>query len=281
MSTPAPNATWKILAAIDLASPNPSASVEHALNLARALKGEATLVSVVDRRQYERGLRHCWPPNAYGSAHRDVDIHRIVLPGSPPEALSAYADQIRADLLVVDAGYSARRWLRNRPVAASVAALTSRAVWITPGATNIWTSEDGPRIACLLRLDETDKRTCCVGQAVAERCGGELYLVHRERACEGAGKVTAADPADWTGHIGRSLGVRWRPLPLGGRQQEALTTAVKRHRIRLVIAGRPMFVTPSARSGDLLLAASRLSCPLLSLPYSSASTRASVLSATA
>jgi nucleotide-binding universal stress UspA family protein len=99
------NATSRILAFIDLASPQADKAVENALQLAETLGGEVTLLSVVERTQFAQGRRHRWPRNAFGNAHRKLDIHRVVLPGTPAETIALYADQIRADLVLMPPDY--------------------------------------------------------------------------------------------------------------------------------------------------------------------------------
>jgi Universal stress protein family len=100
------NGMSRILAFIDLSSPQADKAVENALILAETLGGEVTLLSVIERTHFERGRRDRWPPNAFGNAHRKLDIHRVVLPGMPAETISVYADQIRADIVLIPPEYS-------------------------------------------------------------------------------------------------------------------------------------------------------------------------------
>jgi nucleotide-binding universal stress UspA family protein len=166
------NGLWKILAPVDLSCAEAEKWVEYALALAAGLRGDLTLLSVIDRQRFERGWRHSWTANAFGQAWPDIDIHRVVLPGSPAEAISVYADQIRADVILVPAQYHARRWLRKYPLAPSVAALTPRCLWTIPAHAQLWTSEYSPRVACMMRLDGGDERLLAVAQSVLKRCGG-------------------------------------------------------------------------------------------------------------
>ena len=123
------NCILKIVAAVDLSCPQAGSTVENALTVAARIHGEITLISVINRHHFERGVRHPWPSNAFGKAFPDIDIHRVVLPGPPAQAISAYADQIRADLLIIPAQYHVRRWMRKLPLASLAAPLTSRCVW--------------------------------------------------------------------------------------------------------------------------------------------------------
>ena len=56
---------------------------------------------------------------------RGGEIHRLMLPGSPAEALSAYADRVRSDVVVIPAEYKVGWWVLKLPFAPAVAALTS------------------------------------------------------------------------------------------------------------------------------------------------------------
>ena len=58
---------WKVLAPIDL-SVDPEGPVDHAINIARAMRAELTLLYVVDQRWYKRARRLGWPLNALSRA---------------------------------------------------------------------------------------------------------------------------------------------------------------------------------------------------------------------
>ena len=170
--------TLRLLAIVDLSRPDADRVVENALNLAVRLHAELSLLSVVARGLYERGVRYTWPRCSFGRTYPEIDIHRVVMPGPPAEALAVYADRMKADVLVVPAEYESRRWFRHRPLAPAVAGLTSRCLWIVP-ATASDCSFDAPlRIGCLVRLDGTDERICMAAQPILEKCGGEVVLLH-------------------------------------------------------------------------------------------------------
>lgn len=238
--------TLRLLAIVDLSRPDADRVVENALKLAVQLQAELSLLSVVARRLYERGVRHTWPRCSFGRSYPDTDIHRVVMPGPPAVALAVYADKIGADVLVIPAEYKCRRWFRQRPLAQAVAGLTSRCLWIMPSAVGERSFNAPLRIGCLMRLDGTDERLCMSAQSIFERCGGEVVFLHTARRL-------------------------WR------RARAELTAAAVERNLGLIVAGRSTFVDGGADRRDILSLANRLPCHVLSVPFFSASTPTSVL----
>jgi nucleotide-binding universal stress UspA family protein len=238
--------TLRLLAIVDLSRPDADRVVENALSLAARLHAELSLFSVVARRLYERGVRYTWPGCSFGRTYPDTDIHRVVMPGPPAEALAVYADKIRADVLVIPAEYKSRCWFRHRPLAQAVAGLTSRCLWIVP-ATGSDRSFDAPlRIGCLMRLGGSDERLCMAAQPILEKCGGNVVLLHEAQ----------------------------RP---GRRAREELTAAAVERNLVLIVAGRSTFGDGGADRRDILSLANRLPCHVLSVPFFSVSTPTSIV----
>jgi hypothetical protein len=238
--------TLRLLAIVDLSRPDADRVVENALSLAARLHAELSLFSVVARRLYERGVRYVWPRSSFGSVCPAIDIHRVVMPGPAAEALAVYADKIRADVLVIPAEYKSRQLFRQRLLAQAVAGLTSRCLWIVPPIVRGWSFDAPLRIGCLMRLDDTDERLCMAAQSILERCGGGVVLLH------------AAQP--------------W-----GHRVRAELTAGGVERNLGLIVAGRSTFVDGDADRRDILSLPNRLPCPVLSVPFFSASTAASVV----
>src|SRR5687768_17053145 len=91
---------WKVLAPINL-SAEPEEPIERAINIASSMQAELTLLYVVDQLWNRSRRRLGWPPNAWGRAQANCDIHRLILPGVPSETIIRYAEFINADMLVM------------------------------------------------------------------------------------------------------------------------------------------------------------------------------------
>jgi hypothetical protein len=170
------DAIWRVLAPIDLSAAQAGKDVESALDLASALAADLTVLSIVDRRQYADGVRHNWPSNAFGSARPELDIHRVVLPARSVTAISAYADLIRAHIVVEPPQYGMQRLLRRRSAAGCLAVVTSRAMWITPPEAGSALGSNPFRIACVMPGDGRDDLIALAAQTLIGRCGGEVAL---------------------------------------------------------------------------------------------------------
>jgi nucleotide-binding universal stress UspA family protein len=259
---------WKIVALVDLSCPDADRVVENALTIGDRLRGDVTLLSVVARHLYERGVRHHWTQNAFGKTHPSIDIHRLALPGTPTETLAMYADRIRADVVVMPAEYNVRRWLRKRPLASAVATLVSRPLWIVPATAGAW-SADGPlRVGCVVRLDGADDHLCSVAQSIARRCGGEVVLIYATGPRPGL-----ASPAGLgMDRLGRALDRPWSTVVVENCSNAALSVAVVENRLGLLVTGRPLAMDDGANAADSLYTVNQLACPVLSVPISPVST---------
>jgi nucleotide-binding universal stress UspA family protein len=257
---------WKIVAVVDLLCTEADRVVQDALTLGDRLRGEVTLLSVVARDQYERGVRYGWPQNAFGRTCPEVDIHRVVLPGTPAEAVATYADRLRADVIVIPAQYKVRRWLRKQPLAQAIAVLTSIPLWIVPAGASAWAAGAQLRVACVLRLDGTDERLCMAAQSVLHRCGGELVLTC---GIAGRNRDTALQALD-------VLGARFTPpctaVVIEDCLDEALSTVAVENNFGLIATGRPMCVNGDTNTGQWMSGVNRLPCPVLWVPSSPVST---------
>ena len=222
---------WRVLALVDLSCPDADDFIEHTLAVATRLRGEVTLLSVVDRPLYARGKRYGWPRSAFGATRPKLDIHRVVLPGPTAEAISSYAERIRADLLFVAADYRDRQWFRKGPLAPA-AALTSRPLWIQPTRADAWSANAPLRVACVVRLDGTDDRSCRIAQSVAERSRGEVVLTciagseRRLNRRTTAAVVDRSAALDAMQSLGRLLTVPWSAFVIEDRSCAALAAAV-------------------------------------------------------
>jgi hypothetical protein len=263
-----------MLAIVDLLCAGRDRVVANALSVATLLHADLSLLSVVPRHAYERGVRYEWPENAFGRMRPAVDIHRVVVPGSPEEALLRYADRIQADILVVPGEYKVRRWLRTRSLALSAAVLTSRSIWIMPSDPGVWTAGAPVRAGCVLRLDGTDDRLCMAAQSIVHRCGGELVLSYATGFGPGGPRRTSAT-MDRTAalhameRLGRSLLVPWSALVLDDCSEAALSTVAVQNSFSLIVAGRSVHVKRDADSGNLVFGGT-LPCPVLSVQLLSA-----------
>jgi hypothetical protein len=79
--------TLRVLAIVDLSRTDADPVVENAVSLAARLHAELSLLSVVARRLYERGVRCVWPRSSFGRTCPEIDVHRVVMPGPASKAL--------------------------------------------------------------------------------------------------------------------------------------------------------------------------------------------------
>ena len=182
----------RIVAPVDLASKRAETSVRRALTLAVALRADLTLLSIEKRRRLERGYREPWPSIPLG------DIHRVVVPGPAEEAIPRYAEQIDADLVLLGKEHLARDWFRSKSVAASVAAATTRALFIVPDDDAL--AVNGLRVACVASGPGHPVHRAAA--RIVKRCGGELrdwpapsaqYQLIDAATLEGINLMVAAD----------------------------------------------------------------------------------------
>jgi nucleotide-binding universal stress UspA family protein len=160
----------KVVAPVDLESERAETSVQRALTLAKALRADLTLLSIMKRRRFERGHREPWPEIAFDDTDEVAAIHRVVVPGPAEEAIPRYADQIDADFVLLGKEHLARRWFRRSSVAVSVAAASRRALFIVPDDDVL--ALRGPRVACVGSGPGHPAHRAAAN--IVKRCAGQL-----------------------------------------------------------------------------------------------------------
>ena len=160
----------KVVAPVDLASRRAETSIRRAITVAKALRGDLTLLSVMKRRRFERGDRDGWPAIAMGVTDEVPAIHRVIVPGPEEEAIPRYADQIAADFLLLGKEHLSRRWFRTESVAAAVASATTRPLFVVPDEEVL--ALDGPRVACV--AGGPGHPVYRAATSIICRCGGYL-----------------------------------------------------------------------------------------------------------
>ena len=166
---------WKVLAPVDLGS-EAEAHVQHALNAAEAVKGDLTMLYVLDGR-----IRHAegfeWPANAM-AAHRNSAVRRLPVVGSVADTVGRYANDVGADLITVTVG-SNRWWNRvwRKSTAAAIARATDRPIYLTdrsaPPLSSAFKS-----FLCVVALDGTDDPLVRFSEELAQRYDATLVLLH-------------------------------------------------------------------------------------------------------
>ena len=200
-------------------------------------------------------------------------VRRVVAPGEPEQTISRYADQVRADVIVLPADAQIRQGLRRTPLAAAVAAITSRYVMTLHRSETPGFRSTPLRIGCVLRLDEADDRVCQAALGLYARCGSELFVIYGQpdpagwfrRPTPAAAERDLASQALYK--AARRLRVPWRPLLAAHTGPGPLRALAEQHALDVVVAGRAMYVSAREGSRDLLAHSGSLPCSVLSVPH--------------
>jgi hypothetical protein len=236
---------WRVLAPIELNSRNASQAVCRVLDTADCLRAEVTLASAVRPWPFGSWRNTSWPREAIGETKPHLDVRRIVLAGSPAEAIARCADRAAVNAIVLPPEYCSRRHFLRRSVALQLAGLTTRPMLTLPGYISAGPGISLRRIACLGRGDASDEPILRFTKSVAARCGGDVLTVSNQDA--------AAEP-----DAGLRNGAR------------SLVRVVEQLSVGLLIAARPVYLSTEASGPDLLALAGHLPCHVLSVPLISA-----------
>jgi len=266
---------WQVLAPIDLALDSEGA-VEHAINICSVVGGELTLLHVSHQSWFQGGGGG-WPRNAFNEVRTKCDIHRVVLPGSPPETISRYAEFINADLLAMTTERH-RRWSHfwRNSVTEDVLGRTLRRVCITdPGLADRDNRFSGRRILCVLSLDGTDDSLLWQAEELAQRSGGELILLGVVPGID-EGLLLETVPgydrplssqlaAERLQAVGKGISVSHKTLIMSGSEYNCIRVAAEEQSADVVMAARP---SPGQTESTFLAVRTllrRLPCPLVSV----------------
>jgi nucleotide-binding universal stress UspA family protein len=276
-------AAWKVVAPIDL-SADPEGPVDHAINIASAMRAELSLLYVVDQRWHKRGHRLGWPPNALSKAQAGCDIHRLVLPGNSAETISRYAEFMKADLVAMTSeNYG--RWTRSwkHSVTGDVMESTRRPVCIT----DLRSADTAyrfrcRRILCALNLDGTDDPLVLQAEALAQRSEGELILLGVVPeideglllgAIPGLDRPLSANLAvERVRELGKGISVPCGTSVMIGSPYKCIRVAAREHAADIVMAARPSPGRTESYCLDMRSVVRGLSCPLISVSGSPAAT---------
>lgn len=270
--------TWHVLAPIDL-SIEPEGPVEHAMNIARAMDADLTLLYVADP-AWRKAPR--WPSNA---VNQPGDIHRLILPGHPAETISRYAEFINADLLAMTSENYVR-WSRfwKHSVTEDVMGRTGRPLCVTDlRSVDTDYRFRSRRILCALSLDGTDDPLILQAEALAQQSGGELILLGVVPAND-EGLLLESLPGydrplspnlavERIRVLGNGISVPYRTSIEIGSAYNCIRDAAQKYRADIVMAARP---SPGQRESnylDMRWLLRRLPCPLVSVTEGVASTR--------
>jgi nucleotide-binding universal stress UspA family protein len=275
---------WKVLAPIDLAV-DPEGSVDHAINIATAMRAELTLLYVVDQRWYKRARRLAWPRNALGRTQTPCTIHRLVLPGDAVETITRYADFIKADLVAMTSGkYEQWTSFWNHSVTGNVLEITQRPVCVTDlrlVETNY--RFRSRRILCVLNLDGTDDQLILQAESLAQRSGGELILLGVVpeldeglliEAIHGVDRPLSANVAvKRLRELGKGIFVPYKTSVMMGSPYKCISAAAREHTADIVMAARSSPGRMESYCLDMRSVLRRISCPLVSVTGSAVAER--------
>ena len=259
---------WRVLAPVDLTRADAVAVIGEASAFARRVLADVTLLSVVDRRKFDRGEVPQWP-----NGLPDEVVRRVVVPGEAEQTISRYADQVRADVILLPADAQICHGLRRTPLAAAVAAVTSRCVMTVRTAEESAGEAPPLRIGCVLRLDEADDRVCQAALGLHGRCDSELFVIYGPPDPSGwfRRRTSVSPERDLTSQAlykaARSLRVPWRPLLAASTGPGPLRVLIEQHALDVVVAGRAMYVSAREGSRDLLPHSGDLPCSVFSVPH--------------
>jgi nucleotide-binding universal stress UspA family protein len=259
----------KVLAPIDL-SVDPERPVAHAINIAKAIGAELTLLYVASQRPSKRIVRFRWPSNA-------SEFHRLVLPGNPVETISRYADFIEADLLAMSSN-NYGRWSRlwKRSTTGEVMKFTRRPVCVTDsGSIDPESSFDCRRILCALKLDGSDDPLILHAESLAQRSGADLLLLGVVpdldeglllQTITGVDRPLSAKLAlERIRELGTGISVPWRTSVVTGSPYKCIRAAAREHSADLVMATRALPCSTEWDCFDMRSIFSRLSRPLVTV----------------
>jgi nucleotide-binding universal stress UspA family protein len=267
---------WKVLAPIDLTK-SAEARVERAIQATAAMRGELTLLYVVDQRRLQKAEPVEWPANALATRAK-CRVHRVVLPGRTAETINRHADDIGADLVAITSQHYAG-WTRiwNKSVAAEVAHRTNRPVWFTRSSV-IGTGHSFRlrKILCVVSLDQTDDAVIAHASVLARRSTAEMMLLRVvpeiSEASLAYGVIGVEDrplservAVQRIRELSKSLPTPHTFLVTSGGAYKSIGKAVREYGADVTVADRTR--TGSARSAglDLRSVLSELSCPLVSV----------------
>jgi nucleotide-binding universal stress UspA family protein len=251
----------KILAPIDLSGDSKGA-VEHAIEIARALGAELSLLNVATLNSQTWGRI----PRKFDPALPE-NIGRFVVNGSIPETITSCAEFVDADLVLMTSGNYGRWKHFGKPsVTAQVVESTSRPVLIT-GVANKESRFHCRRILCTLALDGTDEAMVLQAEALARRSGGELILLGvvpeidegmLYKVSAGAARPLSSYLAtNRIREIARSLSVPCKTSVMVGPAYKCIGLAARQYAADIVVAFRSELDTRAVFR--------RLNCPLLSV----------------
>lgn len=275
---------WNVVAPIDL-SVDPDVSVSRALDAARAINAELTLLYIADSPWYERACRLGWLENGLGNARVNPDVRRLVLSGAVPETIARYAEISNADLLLLTT-QGRRSWPRcwRRSVTGAVMKLTETPVCVAGSSPRQREAGgDYRRILCLLKLNGKDEPVVMQAQALAERTGGRLILLAAiPEVSEGLLAEVNLSPdrplsrivaLDRMREIGETLSVPYRASVMTGSPRKCVLTAAEDSEADIVVVSRPTPGFPSQYSVDIRSTLRGLACPLLTVAWRTPDTR--------
>ena len=270
----------KLLAPIDLTR-DAHAAVQHAIDVASSMSADLTLLYVVDPLRSRPGRPIEWPRNAMVE-HSGCYIRRAVLSGPVVEMISQYAEDVDADLVILTSRYGGWTRLWTGSVAADIAASTRGPVSVTSAkALANGRRFRCHRILCVLTLDGSDDPVVLHAEALANRFGGELLLLHvvpeLSEALLAYG-IAAADDRPLSESVAAQ---RIRELAAGiscphstsivsGSAYTSISRIARKYGADLAVVGKPSSRCTDGSGLDLRTLLGRLSCPLLSIPTSSA-----------
>jgi nucleotide-binding universal stress UspA family protein len=263
----------KVLAPTDLAQDS-EAGVQHAIDFARSVDGELTLLYVIDQMRWRKRRPIEWPPHAMagGAACR---MRRVVLSGPVTPTVAGYADDIDADIITLTSrhfGGWSRFWATS--ATAGIVNSTNRPVCVTKARP----AGRGPRfqckrILCIVGLDGTDGPVLARAEQLSLRTGAELFLLH-----------VVPEPSEALflyGTANRPLSERlavqqMRELAAGiscphmtsvvtGSEHASISRTARERGVDLVLVSRPLQPGAEPPGIDLRALTARLGCPVLSV----------------
>jgi nucleotide-binding universal stress UspA family protein len=272
--------TLKLLVPINL-DRDAEAAVQHAIDVATSMRGDLTLLYVIDPSRTRGGRRVEWPRNAMAD-YPECYIRTVTLSGPVADTVGRYAADIDADLLILASRHGGWKRSWTDSVAAGILASTSRPVCVTSTKA---IANSRPfrcrRIVCVVALDRTDGPVVRYAEALTNRCRGELLLLHvLPEPAEALFMYLAAEiehrrilegsAAQRIGELAAGISCSHSASIAAGSACASISRAVRNYGADLIVAGKPSLQSSHDSGLDLGTLLSRLSCPVLSVPTASA-----------
>ena len=154
------------------------AQARYAIDVAKILRGDVTLLYVIDTASSRPARELEWPPIPTAALH-DCQIQRVTVCGPVAETVAGYAGDTNTGLIVLTSRRHVR-WAQvwSKSKTSAIVADTRCPVSVAKAGASTPAGVRFRRILCVVSLDGSDDAAVRYADAFAARTGGELHLMH-------------------------------------------------------------------------------------------------------